>query len=564
MKRHLLYIALLATVGARAQDMTIGGQAFGHDRMTPADIYALSQQTTQYGTARSMALQGTIVSLGADLTSMAVNPAGLGMYRRSEISLTPLVPIQGATSTMTGPGVQLKDFGRNARTRFALGNIGIAGNVYTGTGALAGVTLGFAYNRAADYNYRYALGSSGNLNSIGDAYAADLQWAGLGASDLVDDSFQMRWHDVQPDLWGAMAGYDTGLVSSTTDGWRATWISQQNVDIHNKMQVQSTGNLGEYDLSAGFNISNKLYLGATLGIYSLNQRLDYTYSEDYFYDDGTSTDAHDPALDYQLLDSRITQSVRLSGVGTNFKVGAVYRPVEALRIGLAYHTPTAMSVDRYYQVSASTHAWVNTNNPEQFPDYMIDRNNVLSLDTRSDTFEDAGQYDWNYTMPGRLLAGVSYTFGQRGLIALDYERTWYNHMRMRSTPEENQLPRAPYNQTFKDWFRPANTLRLAGEWKPSAAVALRAGVGYRTSPLKDNRTGAQPMETEQYTYSLGVGFMLGGGCSIDLAYSLTDARATPHQLYYVFSDTYGLDYGSSTYRLRQRRHAAAMTFSVRF
>ena len=53
------------------------------DIVTPSDLFELSQTTFSLGTARSMAMAGAFTSLGADLTSMAINPAGLGMYRHN-------------------------------------------------------------------------------------------------------------------------------------------------------------------------------------------------------------------------------------------------------------------------------------------------------------------------------------------------------------------------------------------------------------------------------------------------------------------------------------------------
>ena len=47
------------------------------DIVTPSDLFELSQTTFSLGTARSMAMAGAFTSLGADLTSMAINPAGL-------------------------------------------------------------------------------------------------------------------------------------------------------------------------------------------------------------------------------------------------------------------------------------------------------------------------------------------------------------------------------------------------------------------------------------------------------------------------------------------------------
>ena len=91
----------------------------------------------------------------------------------------------------------------------------------------------------------------------------------------------------------------------------ATWIGN-NVDIGNYTTVVSNGSIGEYDISAGFNLNNKFYIGATFGIQSLYQRKTYYYGEDYVYP-GNGTD---PNLDYQLLYSNFNQEVILDGAGS--------------------------------------------------------------------------------------------------------------------------------------------------------------------------------------------------------------------------------------------------------
>ena len=78
----------LVAVPAAAQQssMQFGGLMFSHDLMLAEDFASLSRPAN-FGTARAMALGGAFTSLGADMSAMSINPAGLGMYRRSEISL---------------------------------------------------------------------------------------------------------------------------------------------------------------------------------------------------------------------------------------------------------------------------------------------------------------------------------------------------------------------------------------------------------------------------------------------------------------------------------------------
>ncbi len=75
-------------------------------------------QLTFGGTARGMGLAGAVGSLGADITDLSVNPAGLGLYRSSEIEFTPsLFSITnntnyfGTPSSTTESRLDIENFG---------------------------------------------------------------------------------------------------------------------------------------------------------------------------------------------------------------------------------------------------------------------------------------------------------------------------------------------------------------------------------------------------------------------------------------------------------------------
>ena len=142
------------------------------DIVTPSDLFELSQTTFSLGTARSMAMAGAFTSLGADLTSMAINPAGLGMYRRNEISITPLMSFARAENNAPA-------FNSNGKNRFSIGNFGFTANVYEGSGPLVSVNIGFGYNRLQDLNHQYSYYTQGNVSSIADVFSDMLQYSGI-------------------------------------------------------------------------------------------------------------------------------------------------------------------------------------------------------------------------------------------------------------------------------------------------------------------------------------------------------------------------------------------------
>lgn len=95
-----------------------------------------------------------------------------------------------------------------------------------------------------------------------------LQYSGINR-DQITGGF--NWSNFNPRLWGSILGYKAGFTDQIGSRWQPTWIGN-NVDIGNYTTVVSNGSIGEYDISAGFNLNNKFYIGATFGIQSLYQR----------------------------------------------------------------------------------------------------------------------------------------------------------------------------------------------------------------------------------------------------------------------------------------------------
>ena len=103
----------------------------------------------------------------------------------------------------------------------------------------------------------------------------------------------------------------------------------------------------------------------------------------------------------------------LDGSGVNFKLGVTVRPIESLRIGVAFHTPTYYSLERSYYGDITTQMYNNATEKTE-----INQDGTPYQD-------DMGSNSWCFTSPARLLFGISYTFGNFGLITVDYERDWY-------------------------------------------------------------------------------------------------------------------------------------------
>ena len=84
-------ISLTTITVTSAQGVNFGGVNFDNDIISWSDLYNLSFTSHNYGTARSMAMGNAFTALGADMVSASLNPAGVGMYVESDISLSPMM-----------------------------------------------------------------------------------------------------------------------------------------------------------------------------------------------------------------------------------------------------------------------------------------------------------------------------------------------------------------------------------------------------------------------------------------------------------------------------------------
>ena len=537
-------VALLVVAGSASAQYRYGGLVMDRDGMMSNDMYTLAQPSFGFGTARSMSMAGAFTSLGGDLSSMGINPAGLGMYRSNEVSITPMMGFQRADNSAA-------DWGKNTNNRFAMSNFGVAFNLYEGSGSLVSVNMALGYNRVADLNYTYGYSSmsapsSFPYRSINDAFVRQMGQGGV----FPDSNGALNYDYSDAYYWGGMLAYNNYLLDVETDNLGDYWTSASrlgaNASVGHTVGEESRGSVGEYDVAMGMNFANKLYIGATLGVQMVNWRRQIYYSEDYIYDstplygDGTPLPEGAAAqwMDYN-------QAVDIDGVGLNFKLGAIYRPIPSLRLGAAIHTPTYYDLDRTYQA------------------YMA--SNFNSSGDTTPALDDNGENSWIFTSPTRMMLGASYSFGRFAVVSVDYERAWYNGMRVREIPYGFDIRPSEYKQEFKDNFKATNILRAGVEIKPLQFLALRVGYGINDSTLRNAYSAYynRPLTYRVACYSTGVGFAIGRA-TLDLAYQHLVQSQTSYMLYYSMDEGGIFDTASPYYSTEYKRNNVILTLGFRF
>ena len=549
MKKIYLFLcsALLCSTTALAQGFDAGGLIVDPSSISAFDMFNTSTTQFNFGTARSAALAGAMTSLGGDASCMSINPAGIGMYRSNEITITPMMTFARA-KTNAAP------FEGNLSNRFGIGNFGMVAKLRESATGITAINMGLSYNRIADFNYKYSFATNGTAGnaSIADVFAGQLAAEGITSSQLkgnYSSNGEFMWNRYDPTYWGAILGYQTGLIYDKDGVWGRDMIAP-NAATEQFTTVESKGSAGEWVWSLGLNFGSKFYLGFSLGATTINREQHIYYGEGYHY-------TGEPALNYRADYFNYDQVTKMKGSGINFKLGAIYRPMEALRIGVAFHTPTYYTVSYSFQ-SGMTSEVKALNNVD---DYTVNSKGYIDPAFSEKTIKlvDDGDYSWVYTTPTRLLLGASYTFAKQVVLSIDYERDWYNTMRMKDSPYG-----ALYKGYIKDTFKGSNTIRAGVEWRFIPQMAVRMGYGHWGGALHDDDEAiySTPVIYKTDYMSAGLGIALSEHFSIDVTYQYCTNKMTPYKTFYGYNDV--VDFASQTFNTSIARHNAMMSLAIHF
>lgn len=437
------------------------------------------------GTARSTAMGGAFGALGADASVLSTNPAGMGVYQRSDFTFSPGFSL---TNSQARFGEDSRsDFGYN----FNLNNIAYIGNVYSSSGSedYIGINLGFAYNRLMDFNQNIEINGRNNENSLTDWFAGRAD--GVMESDLYD-----------ADNFFSGLAYWTWLIDPINAN---SYVSTMDKRGQTQRElINRSGNIGEYAFSIAANLNHELYIGATLGIKSIrfNQYSSFHEKDDLGQITGFDSFTFD-------------ENLHVRGSGVNFKLGLLYRPLKWMRFGAAIHTPT------FYNLTDSYESRISSNFTD--PIYVNDTTPKYRFSENS----KYGSFDYTLNTPFRAMVNVGFIVSPNILLSMDYEFVDYTRAKLRS----DQYTFYAENSNIQNEFKPGHNIKLGGEYR-YGPVSFRLGGAYFDSPYKSGN-----INEKSYTlvYSGGIG-LRGPSMYFDISYSYL----TNEQYYQLYSG-YGIE-----------------------
>ena len=528
MKRILISAALLTSLGVMAQE-----------------TYESAQLATEdlNGTSRYVGMGGAMEALGADISTLHSNPAGIGMFRKSWIGVT-----AGATIQQGNDNVN-RIFNKTGVTNADLNQIGF---VYATT-TRKGNSLNFGFDFKKNRNFNEILTATNRLhNSSASTKSAIGKVLGrYNYSDyLVNEVVNSQFGD---DGSAAYAVADSYAFSATNEGY-----------------------IGEYAFNFSGSINNRVYLGFSLGIKDVHYNSDSEYME-------TLLDASD---NYRG-DLSITDLRKITGTGVDVKFGIIFRPVESspFRIGLYINTPT------WYRLTCTS---------DQAAAFYVSPDNDVDSQTGNiivdDSYGNVAKWDYNVNTPWKFGLSLGHTISNMFAIGATYQYSDYSTIdnrvasvetydyydgwgwgyteSYRSSRSDNLM-----NNNTKASLKGVSLLKIGFESKPVPEVAIRLGYNYQSAIYDKSRgtkettldTDGSYLATNSFTnwgdthrVTFGLGFKLDTNLNLDLSYQYSTTKGD----FYPFenmNETSGTVANTPVVtEVKNNRHQLSATLGYRF
>lgn len=486
--------------------------------LLPLDLLGQNQvdalrysQTYSGGTARSVALGGAFGALGGDFYTVSQNPAGLGVFRGSELTFTPELFYSRISARYYS---NRED---DIKYNFNFNNFGYVTSFDIADKGLISGSFAFGYNKLNNYNENLLIEGNNIQSSLGDMFVESANY-GEG-NGPVDPQYLLPFTE------GLF--YDGYIMDLGEDGYyhlnEAIRDSTGNINIDQQNTISRSGRMNEWVLSLGFNYEHVLYFGASFSMIPVQYRENSTFRES--------------SASSGMTFFRYDESLNVTGNGYTGKLGIILKPVHFLRLGLAFHLPVSYYLSEVHD--ADLQSGLSGSSDIIYP-----------IDEYGDPI-DYGQYDYRIVTPAKTIGSLGLIVGKIALLSADVE--YINYAGMRLTNASDGYDFSDENSTVKAIYTSNINLKTGAEFR-FGNLYLRGGFGYYGSPYKASEPNA---DAYKLSYSGGLGIR-DKNFFVDFALSYL----TGEERYVLYDSPFNANPVSA--ELSSQKVKAMATFGFRF
>jgi len=526
MKRYLIMSAIaLTAVSAIAQE------TYENAKIATEDLN---------GTARYVGMGGAMDALGADISVIGTNPAGIGLFRKSNISAS-----LGLVSQ-----VDAKSFGGGHQTNLSFDQIGFVwSNQINETDF-----VNFAFNYHKSRNFNQILSAADRLNGASvTKLSRGKLLNGLLYPEMKDASGNFKGWDVD-NPYVQCNQVDDGIMYGLKNDWGFPGTNYV-------FDRSTSGYISEYDFNLSGNVDNTFYWGITVGIHDVH------YSHYSLYYEQLQGDGVNMPADYgmDIEDDRI-----ITGSGADIKLGVIFRPIEEspLRFGVSVATPT------WYELTTRNNTVVG-----DYDGTMADGSRF-----NGSTYTTGADFDYRFKLytPWKFGLSVGHTIGTQIALGACYEFADYTSLDSRYVSAGYDYDRSEsddvMNRHTASSLKGVSTIKLGGEFRPDPALAVRLGYNYVSPMYGKDATKDGTLDSDGVTVAsatdftnwdathritCGLGYQTGDW-NLGLAYQYTvqDGKFEPFESYTDADPAYTSI--PNRFKVSNKRHQLLFTATYSF
>ena len=500
------------------------------------------------GTARYVGMGGAMDALGADISVIGTNPAGIGLFRKSNISAS-----LGLVSQ-----VDAKSFGGGHQTNLSFDQIGFVwSNQINETDF-----VNFAFNYHKSRNFNQILSAADRLNGASvTKLSRGKLLNGLLYPEMKDASGNFKGWDVD-NPYVQCNQVDDGIMYGLKNDWGFPGTNYV-------FDRSTSGYISEYDFNLSGNVDNTFYWGITVGIHDVH------YSHYSLYYEQLQGDGVNMPADYgmDIEDDRI-----ITGSGADIKLGVIFRPIEEspLRFGVSVATPT------WYELTTRNNTVVG-----DYDGTMADGSRF-----NGSTYTTGADFDYRFKLytPWKFGLSLGHTIGTQIALGASYEYADYTSMDTRNitgryydawsgTYSDNSSSDKEMNDHTDRTLKSVHTVKVGAEFKPDKDIALRIGYNYISPMFKKDGFKDGTLNSNGTYYASATDFTnwedthrltVGGGYTIDhfnisLAYQYSTTKGTFHPfMSYTDNSDPQYDNIADGVSVKNNRHQLLLTLGYTF
>jgi hypothetical protein len=386
------------------------------------------------GSARYSSMAGAFGALGGDPSAIKDNPAGLGIFRSSEIS--------GSLGLLTN-SISSKWLGvtsSEVSTNFSPNNLSFIISNAKNQGKKTGLqrsNWAFNYNKLNSFNREVRINGGSTTSSLSH-YLGYFSGSISGDDLYFKDNSSYDPYNNTSASWLSVLAANADFILGGEDQDGKYWGSFLGAGetLTPSYNLVETGSFSQFLFSWSGNFSNRIFLGASINMYSQD------YSAEAYYTEKYQTDKVSLGNYYNS---------EATGVGLKF--GTILVPVDYLRLGLSLQTPVLYSVNDY-------------NNAE------------IYYNGSKIGYTPTAETDFKIMSPIIYNLSAAFLMGNSGVIGIEYETADNSQSQLLDLDENDVLSGKNFreeNDSINALFKSRSILKLGFEYKLNSNISLRAG-----------------------------------------------------------------------------------------